>query len=432
MNTGAMTADTPPPAWSRTRGPGGIYYGWYNVGLSVICLTLALGSTAYSFGLFVKPVAADLGLSRATVNLGLILFHLGSLIFNPVLGILYDRLPLKLLMRISAASFAAGMVGVGLAQQAWLIGLLILVPISLGTVGCSALPGMVLAARWFKDKRARAISLVAMGTSLGGMLIFPVIAFLLNSYGWRQSLIIAGLGVGLTVLLVSLFIRAHPAAAEPGTEAQTAEVRAPVFPPRVILKTRAFWTIAPSVALMMGIDQTLLATITPYILDQGMGLAAAASIMSSITAAAIGGKFLLAWIGDRTDLRLMLAGTALCAFLLCATLLTQPGYWTILIVCLFTGTAIGVTYPIANALMARQFGASSIGTALGMKSPLISIAASIALYFIGAVHDRTGDYGLAFMVFCGVLVLATAIIPFIPKDSFAEGQSGNATGTSEA
>jgi MFS family permease len=406
------------PAIPGSRGPFGVYYGWYNVGISVVFLMLAVGSTAYSFGLFVKPVAQDLGLSRAMVNVGLILFHVGSLVWNPILGALYDRYPLKTLIRLSAVLFALGMIGAGLAHGAWLIALCIVGPIAAGTVGCSALPGMVLAARWFKEKRARAISIVAMGTSLGGMLVFPVIAVLITSFGWRTGLLVTGGSVGVTVLLLSCLIRPYAEAPLSGVETGLRGYRPDALPPLRILGTRSFWTVALSVALMMGIDQTLLATLTPYILDRGMSMTAAASVMSSTTAAAIAGKFLIAWIGDRSDLRILLAITALCGFLFCATLLTDPSYVTIFVVSLFTGAAIGVTYPLASALMARQFGSASIGTALGLQAPVVSLAASIALYFIGAVHDRTGSYDLAFAVFCCVLVVAAAIIPFIPKQPF--------------
>jgi MFS family permease len=395
----------------------------------MICLMLAVGSTSYSFGLFVKPVAAELGLDRATVNVGLILFHIGSLIFNPILGALYDRYPLRPLMRGSAILFTVGMVGAGLSHHAWLIGLFIAGPIAIGTVGCGALPGMVMAGRWFTDKRARAISIVAMGTSFGGMFVFPVIAFLLNAFGWRTGLVLAGLGIGLLVLVFSLFVRPFPAGQRKVAAPQPVDSNSGALPPLQIARTRAFWAIAVSVALMMGIDQTLLATITPYMLDRGMSLTATASIMTGLTATAIGGKVFIAWIGDRSDLRLLLAGTALCAFALCAVLLSEPSYWTIFVASMLTGAAIGVTYPLASALMARQFGGPSIGTAIGLQAPIVSIAASVALYFIGAVHDRTGSYHLAFAVFCGVLILAIAIIPFIPKQP--QGQARGPLGEEE-
>lgn len=62
-----------------------IYYGWYIVAISVVILTLLLGSTYHSFGVFVLPVSEDFGLSRAETNTALILFSLGNAICAPIM-----------------------------------------------------------------------------------------------------------------------------------------------------------------------------------------------------------------------------------------------------------------------------------------------------------------------------------------------------------
>jgi MFS family permease len=403
---------------SADRGPFGLYFGWFNVLMAVVSVTLVVGSTVYSFGLFVKPAAAEFGLSRASINLGLVLFHIGSLVYHPVLGALYDRYSVTRLIRLSAVLFALGMVGAGVASAPWIIGLCIAGPIAFGTVGCGALPGIVVAARWFSNHRARAISFVAMGTSLGGLLVFPMVAFLLNYLGMRSALVVSGISIGAVVLVFSFLIRPSPVAPRaPARNTKVAEASSDALSPLAVAKTPAFWKIAVPAGLMMGVDQTLLATITPYMLDRGMALAATASVMAAMTSAAIGGKLLIAWIGDRSDLRILLAITALCGLAMSAVLLLDPAFWAIFATALFTGAAVGCTYPLASSMMSRQFGAASSGTALGLQGPLNSITSSAALYFIGAVHDYTDSYHFAFAVFCGVFVIAIAIIPLIPRHS---------------
>jgi cyanate permease len=150
-------------------------------------------------------------------------------------------------------------------------------------------------------------------------------------------------------------------------------------------------------------------------LDRGMSLAAAASIMSATTASAIAGKLLIAWIADRSDLRILLGVTALFGIILCGTLLTDPPYAAILAVSLLTGLAIGGTYPLASALMAQRFGAASVGTAIGLKMPLVSVAATTLLYFVGHTHDRTGSYNFAFAVFAGIVLVAVCFMPLIRR-----------------
>lgn len=398
-------------------GPLNIYFGWYNAVFSLISIMLVVGTTSYCFGLFVKPASEELGLSRATMNLGLIMFYVGSAVYNPIIGRLLDRVPIKIIYRSGVALFGLGMCGVGLTSSPVIMALLIAGPIALGTIGSGSIFGIVLISRWFSDKRGRAIAIVALGTSFGGMVVFPVVAALMQHAGWRATLVISGLAIGVGLMIMSFFIRVRP---DEATAAQLAE-RAPIkhsaisLTPRQILAEPNFWFIAVPVALMLAVDQSMLATVTPYMLDRGMTLGAAAGIMSATTASAIAGKLLIAWIADRSDLRVLLGITAVFGIILCSVLMMDPGYGGILAVSLLTGLAIGGTYPLGSAILVQLFGAPSVGTALGLKLPLVSIFAMIALYFVGATHDRTGSYHFAFGVFAVTCLVAMCLLPLIRR-----------------
>jgi MFS family permease len=395
-------------------GPLNIYYGWYNVVIALAVITLAVGSTSYSFGLYVKPAAAELGLTRAATNLGLVLFMMGGALSNPFLGILYDRFPIKTLLRIFAVLFFVGMAGVSIARSPLLIVFFMIGPLAVGASG-STIFGVVLASRWFTHLRSRAILIVTLGTSLGGLLVYPLMAYLMERLGWRASLaVMAALATG-TTLVMSFFIRARP-------DPITAEQLVRLLPARElsvsakdILGMSDFWFIAVPVSLLLAVDGTTLVTLTPYMLDRGMTLAMTATVMSSMTVSAICAKFFIAWIADRVDLRILLAGTAVAVMILCTILLMQPSYMGLLIVGLLTGGAMGGTYPLGAALLAKRFGAPSVGTATGLQMPLMSILSMAALYFTGTVHDRTGSYSIALVTLGIVCLVSMCMIPFMSK-----------------
>jgi MFS family permease len=423
MNTtiGTETVATHPPPASvfapapPSVGPFNVYYGWYNVAIALAAITLAVGSTSYSFGLYIKPAAAELGLSRATTNLGLVLFHVGSALFSPLLGIMYDRLPIKTMVRVCAVLFLLGMTGVCFSTSPLLIGLFIVGPLAVGTAGSSSLFGVVLVSRWFTHRRSRAILIVTLGTSLGGMLIYPLMAFLMDKLGWRLSLVVTGGLVSGIIIMMSFLINPEP---DPITVEQLAKGMPPKEPSlsaRAILLMRDFWLIAVPVNLLLAVDGTMLVTFTPYMLDRGMSLAMTASVMSALTASAICGKLAIAWIVDRTDLRIWLMATAVCVIILCGILLTQPSYTGILLVSLLTGVAIGGTYPLGAALLAQRFGAASVGTAIGLQSPLLAISTTATLYFAGAVHDHTASYSFAYVVFGFICFLAMCLFLLIRR-----------------
>jgi sugar phosphate permease len=253
------------------------------------------------------------------------------------------------------------------------------------------------------------------------MIVFPLTAFLMDAVGsWRTTLLIVAVAVTAITLLVSFIVKEKP---DEDTARQLAERAPPLasgdgkhaLAPQKILSTREFWLIAIPAALLLGVDQSVLATLAPYMQDRGFLTVQTATIMSSITASAICGKLFFAWVADRIDLRILMASTALVTIVQCIALMLAPGYVPLLIVCLLTGVAIGGTYPLANALIVQQFGPASAGTAVGMYSPIMSFCASAGLYFIGAVFDRNGDYSFGFMTFAGVATLAIIMLLLIRR-----------------
>ena len=71
--------------------------------------------------------------------------------------------------------------------------------------------------RWFKLRRGRALGLLAISTSAAGFLLVPVVALLIEHFGWRDALLQLGLAAGALVLAITLLgIRDRPQGTEPG------------------------------------------------------------------------------------------------------------------------------------------------------------------------------------------------------------------------
>jgi MFS family permease len=73
-------------------------------------------------------------------------------------------------------------------------------------------PGAYLASSWFTDKRGVAMGIVAMGTSLGGMIFSPISTWLIAGYGWRNAMLIyAAFSFVILMPLIYMFIKNRPA-----------------------------------------------------------------------------------------------------------------------------------------------------------------------------------------------------------------------------
>ena len=223
----------------ESAGWFGIGYGWYTVLITALTTMLVVGSTNYAFALFVRPVSAELDLPRATVSSGLVLFYAGTAIFGPFVGRVLDRYPIRSVALIGAALFGAGMALIGTTSSVWLIGGLHLScrfrSARSAAAGCSV-PWS--SARWFGRGAGGRLSISAMGTSFGGLVVFPIVAALVEWLGWRWALIATGGGVWLATSGLMLFLRPLPRRSEGRVAANEA------WPLGAVLRSVEFWIIA--------------------------------------------------------------------------------------------------------------------------------------------------------------------------------------------
>lgn len=151
-------------------------YRWVILVAAFTVQLLAIGSTSYGFGLFVKPVAAEYGLSRADVNLGLIFLIAGSAVFSPLVGRAFDRYPARWLIMTGGVLFGLASSAIAIIRDFHLIALAIFAPLACGTVLLGPIMASTLISRWFDDHRGRALGIVAVSSSTGGMLVVPAMS----------------------------------------------------------------------------------------------------------------------------------------------------------------------------------------------------------------------------------------------------------------
>ncbi|HEY6131421.1 MAG TPA: MFS transporter [Halioglobus sp.] len=403
-----------------TRAP---YRGWRVLAAAFLSAMIAAGCSIHLFGLFVVAVTQEFGISRAGANNGMIALMLGAAIWSPVVGPMLDRLAARLVMGIGGVLLGGGLVAISQSQSLPLITAIIVGPIALGVAATGTLASNTVVVRWFRQRRGRALGLLAISSSAGGFLIVPLTALLIEQFGWRNALLQLGLLAGSLVLaIVLLGIRDRPQGDEAGFDqefgsggsdgtAGAADASEGLWTFRELLGNRNFWLLTLAVGLLFGSDQALMTSQVPYFQDAGISLSASAMIVSCMTASAVGGKLIVGALADRVDLRLLFLGVAVAHVGLLLVYIIQPGYWLLLASVSVMGIAVGGVYPVWTTLIAWQFGAQSFGTVMGAMVILMKPIAMLALYFIGNVHDRTGSYEQGFMMFIiAVCVAATLML----------------------
>lgn len=396
-----------------------IYYGWFIVAASMLVYMLVIGGTFSAFGLFVQPVSAELDLSRADMNTGMIFLNFGSAILAPFVGRILDRTSLKKVMIVSAILIGASLAALGLSQSLWLSALIISLPLAAGIMGAGTLTMSVLLARWFVIYRGRAMTLAVIGLSLGSIVVVPIVGWLIEVEGWRAALLILGATLGVLLLLISLAIRVQPGpddvesqTASPSQANAAAASRQPSTPPPAmsLVGMPQFWTIALGVGLGLAVPQALMITIVPLALETGLSMMQAASLVSVAGVSAIAAKLVLAFIADRLDRILLVTALVSLGVLPNAMLLVSESYALLLVSAAVMGVTTATITPIYYALLADRFGLAAFGSARGLIAPITAVIGAAGIRFIGEVFDRTGHYDVGFGVFIVVDLVAAGLL----------------------
>lgn len=394
-----------------------LYYGWRIVILAAFIYILVFGSTVASFSLYVVPVSAEFGVTRAEMNTAFVLINVGSAIWAPLIGRSLDRYSLKLTMAVSAILIGLGFITLSLSHWVWLNVIALLVGIAVGLDGTAMLTMTVLVARWFKVQRARAMTLSVTGQALGKVFVPVPTVLLIESFGWRTALFVTGLVLVSFLLLAAILVRDRPRPdeREPGADAAAAleAYDSPAERPADIwhfLRLPRFWLIALSIALTFGISATFGISVVPLGLDFGLTMTQGAFMASAYASAAVAAKLLLAVFADKFNRFTLIIGLLLVGIPLFAAFLLIHGQAQLFLFIILLGLSVGGFAALYPVLQADVFGVASYGTVRGLMIPIQSTFVALGAVGAGEIHDLWGNYDMMFVAFAIAQAIAVVLL----------------------
>ena len=389
-------------------------YGWNIVACAVAYQALCVGMLLSGTAVLVVPWASEFEASRGEVLLIPLFWQIGFSLGAPFLGRLFDRVSMRRLVLLGLALFAAGLL---LASRAHSIFELIVVYGSLlcaGSLLAGTVSAQALVAKWFLKRRGLAFGVAALGVSLGGALVPPVLTFLIAHYGWRGSMLwIAAATVLVMMPIAALVLAVEPPKEEAKSTAdlsragnQSAQSTSPPIP---ILRSRVFWIPSLCIAVLgmcsVGLQLNLLA----HALDLQFSSAQAAYLLSVSAIAAGAGKLLTGFLADHMDDRKIYWSAATILVVAMIFLLASSSYAALMAAALFSGLASGSILPLLSTTLVARFGAANFGKAIGLAQLPMSLAA-LGPQIAGRVYDQTGSYSGAFGTFVVAIIFAMLLM----------------------
>lgn len=413
----------------QLKSPG-IFYGWYIVGVGFLANVASSFALASTLSIFLKPLTAELGISRGVFSL----LRSGEGIIGaclaPVVGTLVDRYGGRWLMVLGAAITGLGFVLLGTIDS---FGQFAAIRLTLVTFGDALMGYMVVnvvVAQWFIRQRGRAFAFTSMGVGFAKVCMPVLAAWLLVALGWRQTWMVFGiLTMALLVLPALLVVRrtpedmglrpdgaAEPVANEGGsargqrtTNQQSANDTEMLWTRAEAVRTTAFWLLVITFGISSVGVTGLNLHVYPYVTDIGHSPVVAATVMSVIASMQLASPLAWGFLAERIDpriaamLRFIVQGIGLGLAIATGNL-----------ICLYAGfflygIGLGGNMVLPDLLWANYFGRRSLGKIRGLGLLISQVLAALGPPFFGFLFDITGGYGLSFAIFGGALATSAVL-----------------------
>ncbi|MGE0750712.1 MAG: MFS transporter [Variibacter sp.] len=371
-------------------------------GSLVIAVSMGLRQVS---GLFLRPVAMDLGLSREAFGIAVALQNLVWGLTQPFAGLLADRYGARPVVIAGALLYLAGSLVAAAASGSITFALGLGVLGGLGQSGTAfAVVLAVIGRAAPPEKRSAALGLGSTAGSVGMFILVPATSALLDAMSWRTAMLIIS-GLLATSILLALPLREDGSARATATPGLSAGAAA-----RAASADRDFWLLNLGFAVC-GFQLAFLATYLPAMLvDKGLPVATGAAVLAAIGAFNIPGTYVAGLAGGRWMKTHVLAAlylaraAAMIAFLLVPLSSASAIVFGAAIGLLWTGSV-----PLTNALVADLWGARNLGFLFGVVYIGHQLGAFAGAWMAGFVFDRTGSFDLAWFAAVAGAV-ATAII----------------------
>ena len=381
-----------------------------------------------AFGVYVKPMEAEFGWSRAALSevAALSLLLLGAV--SPLAGRLADRWGPRRVIALSIVLLGVGTINTAFARELWHVYVTVGILMALGSGGAGLTAGSTVIARWFEARRGLAIGVSSAAISVGQLGIIPLAAVLTLNQGWRTSYLVLGLGLLVFVFpLVAGFLRNEPEERGLQPYGATGPLRTSIEAAALQRAGRVSLVDAarvPQLWLLMATQFVcgctsigmILTHFMPHALEHGFTEIQASMALGVMGAMNVVGTIASGWICDRFGR----CGPLATFYLLRGmSLLLLPYVWSapsLLVWAAIFGLNYFSTVPPTTTLTVNIFGRYSVGELSGWIFFAHQVGAALGAAIAGWVFEWSGTYTSAFVSAAVLAFLGSALTLLIREE----------------
>ncbi len=368
---------------------------WFQLVLGLIAM-MSISSPQYVWTLFTKPLQESLGAPLSAIQVTFTIVIVLQTFSSPLQGYLVDKFGPRLLIAVGCLLSGLGWITAAYATS--LTGLYLTYGLFCGFGTGIVYVGIVgLMVRWFPDRRGLAVGVVAAGYGFGALLTNNSVYNMIAESGYRHTLVVFGIILGLVGAAAALLLRvptADDVLPPPPAMASSVGTR-----PDEMLRSGVFWLMFVMMTMMSTGGLMIISQFASFSRDFGvtgitvLGMAALPlalnidRITNGLTRPFFG------WVSDRIGRE----NTMAIAFLLEATSVTLMVLFrdnTLLFV-LLSGVVFfgwGEIFSLFPSTLTDTFGAKHATTNYGLLYIAQGIGSILGAPLAALLREHTGSW----------------------------------------
>jgi len=389
--------------------PGELRLHWKPLLAATLGLAMGASLLGYINSIFAPQLVREFAWTRANFALTAMVSSVAVLCI-PIAGRLTDRFGVRPVATVGLIVFP--LTFIGMSRMSGSIHEYVfynVVQMTLCVTTTATVYSRIVAER-FVTRRGAALAILTCGPALSGALLSPLLAWVIDMYGWRTAYQVLAVVLCFSAFIVRAML--------PPPSAQHLKVPKALEGKRMtdyatLVRSRTLWIIL-SAAFLCSLPHALASSqLNLMLVDTGISAGEAAFMISVFAGGTIAGRILTGLALDQFPAHLV-ASVAMSIpsaglFILGSGTDSVPMIGTGM---LLLGFAMGAEGDVLAYLVIRHFGISTVSTILGLVTAAIALAGTTGALALSVILQATGSYSL-FMIVAGVCVLLGAF-SFLP------------------
>ncbi|WP_315831163.1 oxalate/formate MFS antiporter [Bradyrhizobium prioriisuperbiae] len=396
-------------------------FRWLQLAMGIVCMAM-IANLQYGWTLFVDPIDAKYHWGRAAIQFAFTIFVVTETWLVPVEAWFVDRYGPRVVIMFGAVMITLAWVLNSMASSL----LMLYVAAVVAGIGAGSVYGTCVgnALKWFPDRRGLAAGATAAGFGAGAALTVVPIAKMIASSGYEQAFLTFGIGQGIIVFVLALFLRKPEHAIPPRKKQLNLPQTKIDFAPSQVLRKPIFWMLYIVFVMVASGGLMTAAQIAPIAHDYKIAAVPVSLLGFQMAALTFAisldrifdgfGRPFFGWVSDnigRENTMFIAFGTAALMLLTLATYGQNPVVFVLSTAVYFA--VFGEIYSLFPATCGDTFGSKFAATNAGMLYTAKGTAS--LLVPIASVVAATYGWQSVFIIAVALNALAALLAVFVIK-----------------